>query len=184
MSTVHSPIRAIKWRALEWVLEVHRHPRGVNPVHPDVQLLQLWHRAGTYSLKAEECRRLQRIVIEWSEVSFTRQTTLRATYPVSILVPLVDAFVLTQQTGVRPKMAALHTMRGYSLHEREILRQALAGLPRGHVVAGSWRRLAIPDQGQASLLISLAEALDLLMRELEDEMLGDSKTSTAGLLGS
>ncbi len=90
----------------------------------------------------------------------------------------------TQAERLLPKRAAMQIVRSYRLEEREELRQALLGLSRGELSGSVVATLSNPAVSDASLLATLGEALDLLMRDTEFYLFGASKTSAAALLGT
>lgn len=177
-------IEMIDWVALEWGLEQSLLPEDSRATDPNHQLLMLWYRAGTFAGKPGENKKLQLLVIDWGGIPFANRTIPGAAYPVVIMLPLVEAFIATRNTKQRPKQAAMQVVRAYDPDELETLRGALGKLRRGQLSKSLQGRLTLPDEGQASLLCSIGEALDLLMRGIEDQVFGISKTSAAGLLGT
>lgn len=184
MSTAHPIFDSIDWVALGWVLELGRLPEDSRVTDPNHQLLMLWYRAGSYSGSLEQAKQLQRLVVDWGGVPFAKRVIPGAKYPVAIMVPLVDAFIVAQQTKQRPKQAAMRAVRDYSSGQRKALHEALTKLSRDRIGKALLGRLMIEDQGQFTLAASIGEALDLLMRDIEDYVFGASKASVAGLLGT
>ncbi len=177
-------IGSVDWAALGWGLEQSRLPGANRATDLNHQLLLLWHRAGAFTGKPGESKKLQLLVIDWGGAPFAKRGIPGAKYPMTIMVPLVEAFIVSRHTKQRPKQAAMQVVRNFDPDELEALRAALRKLPQGQLSKSLLGRLRLHDEGQAPLLCDIGEALDLLMRDIEDHVFGVSKTSAAGLLSS
>ena len=155
-----NPIAAINWKALKWGLKL------LDPKDPgDIRFIELWRRAGSLTDSTSVNCRLQEFVVDTSiELPWKNRSVM-------VTEALLDTLDQKTGTAATVKRAAMQVVRALSLAEREELRKVLAA--SGPVAARG--RLNQDKLGSATLIIYLAEALDLLMIEVEERIYGPEK---------
>lgn len=159
-SRASNPIDAINWKALKWGL------RLLDPKDPgDIRFIELWSRAGSLTDSATTNCKLQGFVIDKSIKLPWKNRSMVVTEA------LLETLAQKTRTGATVKRAAMQVVRALSLAEREELRKVL--VTSGPVAVRG--RLNQDKLGSASLIIYLAEALDMLMIEVEERIYGPEK---------
>jgi hypothetical protein len=126
--------------------------------------LEAWCLAGTLSANTTVSANLRLHVV--------RQVTKQAwgEHTVTILLALLRTRQVGVDEGVRADVAAMHVIRSYSEESRQQLRTALAEhAPHASLRVG----IASPTSSQASVLVDMGDALNVMLEEIEKILYGE-----------